>query len=223
MTSGRLVIGIDDAGRGCIFGPLFIGGVSIKESDAEMLRASGVKDSKLLSPSARERLYDLVLRVAKSYVVIQIPPEEVDEYVKRKKKHTKLNYLEAIYMGRAIGSLEGEVAYVDASDSNVSIFASQVKENLSKQVGLVAVHHADRIFPVVSAASIIAKVRRDREIRRISSELGDFGSGYPSDPKTIEFLRRWVKRHREPPPYTRQTWRTWKRIDGSANSRAIKL
>ncbi len=208
------VVGVDDAGRGCIIGPLFIAGVSMEESEAEGLRRMGVRDSKLLSPQSRERLFVEVVARASSHSIMKIPPAEVDEYVRHKKKHTKLNYLEAIYMARVINALEGEVAYVDASDTNEDAFRDQVRSNLTREVKVVARHHADRDCPVVSAASILAKVSRDREIEAIKKEIGEFGSGYPSDPRTVGFLDGWMREHGKPPPHTRLTWKTWKRVSG---------
>lgn len=184
----------------------------MSEEKAEELEKKGVKDSKLLTPSQREKLYEIIIQNSTKYSVQLIPPSEVDIYVKRKKKHTKLNYLEAIYMSKALDEVDGEVAYVDASDTDVRLFAAQVEQNLKRRVSLVVLHHADRLFPVVSAASIIAKVSRDREVQRIKEEIGDFGSGYPSDPRTISFLREWMGGEKEPPPYCRISWKTWKRI-----------
>ncbi|HVP23143.1 MAG TPA: ribonuclease HII [Conexivisphaerales archaeon] len=209
----RLIIGTDDAGRGCIIGPLCIGGVSAPASMEERFKEMGVKDSKLLTPQSRETLYGGIKEIVPASVVLKIPPREVDEYVRHRKKHTKLNYLEAIYMARVINELEGEIAYVDASDTNVERYAEQIEGHLTRKVKLVSTHFADRIFPVVSAASILAKVERDREIAALEKVHGDFGSGYPSDPRTIEFLERWMEKHGEAPPFSRLTWKTWKRID----------
>jgi ribonuclease HII len=217
----RLIIGTDDAGRGPIIGPLCIGGVSAPASMESKLVAMGVKDSKLLSPQARERLYGEIKELVTASIVLKIPPREVDEYVRRRKKHTKLNYLEAIYMARVINELPGEIAYVDASDTNVDRYASQIEEHLTRKVKIVSTHFADRLFPVVSAASILAKVERDREIEVLKAKHGDFGSGYPSDPRTISFLEDWMKTHEEVPPFARQTWKTWKRI-GADEDRGVQ-
>jgi ribonuclease HII len=207
-----MIVGTDDAGRGCIIGPLCIGGVSVPPSMEKDLVEMGVKDSKLLTPQQRDRLYDEIKALVPKSMVLKIPPREVDEYVRRKKKYTKLNYLEAIYMARVINELDGEVAYVDASDTDVVRFAKQIEGHLTRKVKVVATHYADRIFPVVSAASILAKVERDREIEELKKQHGDFGSGYPSDPRTIEFLERWTDTHEEAPSFARLTWKTWKRI-----------
>jgi ribonuclease H, mammalian HI/archaeal HII subfamily len=208
----RIICGVDDAGRGCIFGPLFIAGAAMSDDVAKQLYSDGVRDSKVLTRQQRERLFDVIREKAISYVVLSIKPEEIDEYVRRKKKHTKLNYLEAIYMARAINKLQGEVAYVDASDTDVRVFSAQIEENLERKLSIVAVHHADRLFPVVSAASILAKVSRDREIEKLKKEVGDFGSGYPSDPRTVKFLKEWIASKKSPPPFTRLSWKTWKKL-----------
>jgi ribonuclease HII len=209
---GKLIIGTDDAGRGCILGPLCIGGVSAPASMEERFTEMGVKDSKLLTPESRERLYGEIKAMVSASVVLKIPPREVDQYVRHRKKHTKLNYLEAIYMARVINELDGEIAYVDASDTNVKRYAEQIEEHLTRKVKIVSTHFADRIFPVVSAASILAKVERDAEIASLRAMYGDFGSGYPSDPRTIEFLEGWMEGHGEAPPFSRLTWKTWRRI-----------
>lgn len=212
MSEDILICGVDDAGRGCIFGPLYIAGIDIKKSISKIFQDKGVKDSKLLTPQQRERLFEFIKSEAYDYTIIAIEPQLVDEYVRRKKKHTKLNYLEAIYMADAINRLNGEIAYIDASDTDISLFSSQVQECLKRKVSIVATHHADRLFPVVSAASILAKVSRDRKIQEIKAELGDFGSGYPSDPRTIKFLQEWMRNNDSPPPYTRLSWKTWRKL-----------
>jgi ribonuclease HII len=208
----RLIVGTDDAGRGCIIGPLCIGGVTAPASMEERFKEMGVKDSKLLTPESRERLYGEIKAIVPKSIVLKIPPREVDEYVRHRKKHTKLNYLEAIYMARVINELDGEIAYVDASDTDVNRYAEQIEEHLTRKVKVVSTHFADRIFPVVSAASILAKVERDREIAILRDKHGDFGSGYPSDRRTIEFLEEWMESHSEAPSFARLTWKTWKRI-----------
>lgn len=209
----RLIIGTDDAGRGCVIGPLCIGGVTAPASMEARFQEMGVKDSKLLTPESRERFYGEIKEMVPKSMVLKIPPKEVDEYVRHRKKHTKLNYLEAIYMARVINELDGDVAYVDASDTNAKRYGEQIGEHLTRRVKIVSAHFADRIFPVVSAASILAKVERDREVAVLRNEFGDFGSGYPSDPRTIEFLKRWMEAHDAAPPFARLTWKTWKRIN----------
>lgn len=208
----KRIAGLDDAGRGAIIGPLIIAGVCIREERLNELKDIGVRDSKLLSPYTRERLFKEIKNIVDKYEYEKLEPEVVDTYVKRKRRYTKLNLLEAEAMARVIDKLNPSIAYVDASDVSTDRFKKQIAERLSKSVVVVSVHKADRIFVVVSAASIIAKVIRDREVRKLKRIFGDFGSGYPSDPRTIEAIKSWIKVHNKIPPYTRLSWKTWKRL-----------
>jgi len=74
-------------------------------------------------------------------------------------------------------------------------------------------HQADVKYPIVSAASILAKVQRDMLIKQLGENAGyDIGSGYPADPKTIGFLEGWVNEHGSLPDFARSSWETSKRI-----------
>lgn len=80
-------------------------------------------------------------------------------------------------------------------------------------IKLISEHHADRVYPVVSAASIIAKVTRDEAVAVLHQQYGDFGSGYITDPKTLDFLRQWRRTHESYPPIVRVSWKTIKEIE----------
>jgi ribonuclease HII len=203
--------GTDEAGRGCIVGPLVVAGVSIEQGSIKKLVELGVKDSKLLLPQKRELLYDEIKKLCE-IASFHIMPQEIDEYVGRGKKYRKLNYLEAIYMARVVDRLNATRVYVDACDTNPRRFSEEITKMLASSSRIIAEHHADRNYPVVSAASIIAKVERDRAVEKLRLEHGEFGSGYPSDAKTITFLEEWVKVRNALPSFTRSSWKTWKRI-----------
>lgn len=206
------IIGVDDAGRGCVIGPLVICGISVEEDLVGEFVDMGIKDSKMLKREKRERLYDTIMSLGVKYEVVKIPPRKIDVYVKRKKKHEKLNKLEAMNMAEVINRLEGDTAIIDACDTNISVFYDQVYERLEREVRLVVAHKADRLYPVVSAASIIAKVERDREIDALRKRYGDFGSGYPSDRKTVKFLESWLESYSTLPPIVRKSWKTVRRL-----------
>jgi ribonuclease HII len=206
------VIGIDDAGRGCVIGPLVIAGVTIDIDLMKELGAIGVKDSKKLSPDNRERLYDLLISNGIKHEVVKISPRRIDAYVRRRKKHEKLNKLEAMNMAEVINRLEGDTAIIDACDNNLAVFCRQIATRLKRNVRLIVTHKADLLYPVVSAASIVAKVERDREIAMLRRKYGDFGSGYPSDRKTIDFLENWFKEYCSFPPIVRMAWKTIKKL-----------
>ncbi|MEM1514740.1 MAG: ribonuclease HII [Candidatus Bathyarchaeia archaeon] len=207
-----LTCGIDDAGRGPVIGPLVIAGILVNESGLQDLIRLGVKDSKLLSPRKRNELAVQILNIVKKYSIVKVQPWEIDEVVKKGARFNRLNRLEARIMARIIGELKPDIAYIDASDVFPERFKQHILEEIPFKVEIVSEHKADKIYPVVSAASIIAKVERDREVENLKREYGDFGSGYPADPKTITFLKSWIEEHNSYPSFVRKTWKTAKRI-----------
>lgn len=208
-----LLGGIDEAGRGCVTGPLVVAGVSVDRRSLELLKEMGVRDSKVLSPGRRETLYGEILKVADHVYSAQINPQEIDRVVSTGKKYRKLNYLEALYFARVVDQLEAGRVIVDASDSSPERFRSIIAENTKSSCRVVAFHKADRDFPVVSAASIVAKVERDRAVEKLRQKHGDFGSGYPSDPRTRIFFTEMMRRGEPLPEYVRKSWKTWKRLE----------
>ncbi|MBS7608085.1 ribonuclease HII [Candidatus Bathyarchaeota archaeon] len=218
-----MVAGVDDAGRGSVIGPLVIAGVLVNSEDIPKLAQLGVKDSKLLSPTRRETLAVEIKRIAKKHVVVKLSPAEIDKVVMTGRKLHRLNWLEAQAMAKVIELLRPNIVYVDASDVLEERFKQQILEFLPFKVEIVSEHKADRKYPVVSAASIIAKVERDREIAELKAKYGDFGCGYPTDPKTMEFLRRCLETFKEYPDFVRKSWRPAKKVKSENNFRQAKL
>jgi len=198
---------------GCVIGPLVIAGVSIKKEATRELSSIGVRDSKVLSPTQRTNLAIAIRNIAHDISIVELPPEEIDEYVLKGRKLRKLNYLEATAMAKVIRKLNPAIAYVDSSDVRPERFADDIQEHLVKKIRIISEHHADQKYPVVSAASIIAKVTRDQRISEIEDQYGDFGSGYPSDERTIRFLEDWVRKHGSFPGFVRKSWKTISRIE----------
>jgi ribonuclease HII len=207
-----LVGGVDEAGRGCVLGPLAVAGVSVDSGRMQELADLGVKDSKLLSPSQRESLYPEIVRICKGVEVSRIPPNMIDRYVSRGKKYRRLNYLETIHMAKVVDALAVDEVFIDAPDINPVRFTAELVELLTSRPRIVAEHKADVNYAVVSAASIVAKVERDSDIAELRAVHGDFGSGYPSDPDTIAFLESWMKANSSQPEFARKSWKTWARI-----------
>lgn len=218
-----LIAGVDDAGRGCVIGPLVIAGVLMKEENLPKLAQLGVKDSKVLSSHRRETLAVEIKRIAQKYSVIKLSPKEIDEVVQTGRKLHRLNRLEAQSMAKVIEMLKPEIAYVDASDVLEERFKQHILECLPFKVEIVSEHKADRNYPIVSAASIIAKVERDKEIAELKEKYGDFGCGYPTDPKTLSFLRQCLKKFEEYPDFVRKSWKPAKRAKSERGSRQTKL
>ena len=205
-----LVCGIDEAGRGSVIGPLVIAGISINKSNINKLEEIGVRDSKTLTKNKRSFLFDKILDFSEFVCVYKLDCNTIDENVYQK----KLNKLEGVVMSSIINHLSAEISYVDSCDINIDKYTSYLKSNLSvKNNGIIiAMHKADKLYPVVSAASIIAKVIRDREIQILEETFRNIGSGYPSDKKTMYFIRNWIKEYREFPNFVRKSWKPIKEI-----------
>ncbi|HTX62030.1 MAG TPA: ribonuclease HII [Acidimicrobiales bacterium] len=201
-------MGVDEAGRGSFLGPLVVGGFAVEDRRLSELKSAGARDSKELSPTARGECYRRLLEIGEMRSVA-LSPATIDRAVRR----TLLNELEATAFGHVIRGLRAEEAHVDACDPNERRFGLRVAQHAALPVRVIARHHADRDNPLVGAASIVAKVRRDRAIARLESELGqEVGSGYPSDPVTVVFVREWLRTHREHPPWLRASWATMRRV-----------
>jgi ribonuclease HII len=218
-----LVAGVDDAGRGCVIGPLVIAGVLMKEEDLPKLSQLGVRDSKILSPHRREILAAQIKRLAEKYSIEKLTPRQIDEVVLTGKKLRKLNWLEAKTMARVIEELRPDVAYVDASDVVERRFGQDILDCLPFELKMVSEHKADSTYPIVSAASIIAKVERDREISELAKAYGDFGSGYPSDPRTIQFLEQCLRQSCDYPDFVRKSWKPAKKAKSDRDSHQARL
>jgi len=200
----NIICGIDEAGRGSLLGPIIVAGVCVtKKSISEMVEI-GIKDSKLLSPKKRQVLFGHVMNVAESICVCRINIEDIDFHVFR----NNLNLLEAEAMAITIRNMKSDKTYVDSCDVNPSRYQRTIKSFLKQNnTKLVSMHHADRLSVVVSGASIIAKVIRDSELSKIRIKYGDVGSGYPSDTKTIKFVKEWFRQKNEIPPFARKSWK----------------
>jgi len=200
------ICGIDDAGRGPMLGPLVIAGISLDKKKLRKLTSLGVKDSKKLSPKLRESLYKQIIEIVDDYYVAKISPKSIDASVK---KHC-LNGLEAKYMAKVVSKLNPDVSYVDSCDVNPKRFGKEISR-LSDNHKIKSYHRADSRFVVVSAASILAKVTRDRAIARLRKEH-DLGSGYPSDSVTVKFVTKYYKKNHKMPSFVRKSWKPVQRI-----------
>jgi len=206
-----LVCGVDEAGRGSVLGPLVIAGISIERRNIKQLIEIGVKDSKLLSIQSREDLYDKILSIVENYHVVKIPPRTIDKSVNQ----NLLNYLEANYMAKVIKKLGASYSYVDSCDVNSKRFGLHIS-SLAKTGKIISTHHADKKYPVVSAASIIAKIHRDKTIAKLRKNH-DLGSGYPSDSKTMDFIKEWISQNGDVSVFVRKSWKPVKILLGRSS------
>lgn len=201
----RRIVGVDEAGRGPVIGPLVIAGVVLKEEQTDALIEWGVRDSKQLTDHQRETLKRRICQLALQVEVCEITPQEID---RKRRQKLSLNVLEAQWMAQVLDKIDWDVAYVDASDVNAARYGQYIQSHLTGKRKIVSEHKADLNYPIVGAASIVAKVRRDQRIRELHQTYGDFGSGYPNDPKTRRFLEKWLLQHESFPEIVRQTWAT---------------
>lgn len=197
------ILGVDEAGRGSVLGPLVVAGVIVPEKMEKVLERMGVKDSKRLAPH-RRTILSRKLRKMFEYDMIVISAREIDEM---RADGINLNEIEKNAMEELILRLKPEKAIVDAVD----VKAERFQENLCKDTGfdVIAEHKADDNYIQVSAASIIAKAERDAQIAEINKEFikqGGIGSGYPSDPTTKKFLSNYA--YDEMPYFVRKSWNT---------------
>lgn len=215
-----IIAGVDEAGRGPVLGPMVIAIASIDKKDDAILKEIGVKDSKVLSPKQRDEMFEKLLKAPIEYKIVKIPPNELDKFMDA----VSLNEVEAMFTGRLINALKKkpERVYIDSPETGLAKYAGMVRKYLDENnTELVAENKADSTYPIVSAASILAKVTRDEEMKKLSEKHGEMGSGYPADPFTMKFLTDWVKEKGKLPDFARAKWETSKRV--LAESRQRKL
>jgi ribonuclease HII len=206
-----MICGVDEAGRGPVIGPMVVAGLTLKD-DSELIRYN-VKDSKKITPKRREILAKRIQEIAINYEILIIPAKDIDDM----RKVMTLNEIEVNAFTNVIKKLKPEICYVDSADVNEKRFGNDILQGLSYKPEIVSKHKADDIYPIVSAASILAKTRRDEEIQMIAQSLESklnqpLGSGYPADPITQKFLKIWLDTYRELPPHTRRSWKTAQNI-----------
>ena len=200
-----VICGIDEAGKGSVLGPMVIAGVSAPDMD--MVASKGVADSKTLSRKRRESLYS---EIAENFIFACkiISAEEID----RLRAEISMNDIVAQAHAEVIRKLPSGTAFVDACDVNAQRYGKTVARHAGDGYSIVSEHKADDRYPVVSAASVVAKVTRDRCIEQLHEDYGNFGSGYPSDSLTIEFLEGYIAEYAMPPSCARTSWETTRRI-----------
>ena len=207
--------GVDEAGRGPVMGPLVVAAVYVEVDDD--LRFIGVKDSKKLTPKKRSQMYEEIIDSVEGYSVKVISAEEIDSLRER----MSLNEVELNAFVDVVSKMPVSRVYADCPDVNPMSFKTSMTTKL-RNIEVIAEHKADDRYPVVSAASIIAKVTRDRIIEDISAEFGEnIGSGYPSDTVTTDFIEKWIKENGRSPKHTRTSWETVKRIQSRCSVRKI--
>ncbi|MEA2054663.1 MAG: ribonuclease HII [Candidatus Thermoplasmatota archaeon] len=207
-----MICGIDEAGRGPVIGPMVVAGVWAEEEKEIALRNMNVKDSKKHSKKRREELSEKI-REMFFYDFVVVQPEDIDAL----RNTMSLNDLEIHIFVKIGRSKKANVYYLDSADVNEERFGQKFSEKLGFDADIISRHKADVAYPIVSAASIVAKVERDRKLKEITDDIESkldvpLGSGYPSDERTRIFIKKWIEKFGDAPPYTRRSWSTVKKI-----------
>jgi len=231
MKEKAYLIGIDDAGRGPVMGPMVLAGILIPESSEEEIKLTGAKDSKLLSPTQRTFILEKIKKLIKDSHFKIITPTEIDSGMG---EGLNLNQVEALAAASIINELTQEISIaqraglkiiLDCPSINTGAWKRQLMgyiKDKSLEPKIICEHKADFNYPVVSAASILAKVTRDAEIENIKKQFNvDFGSGYPSDPKTRDFLEKNVDNSKFKGIF-RESWATFQEAKTKAFDKKAK-
>ena len=204
-----MIAGIDEAGKGPVLGPMCVAGLLLDEKKLPALTRLGVKDSKLLTPKKREALEVEIKKLADKYFILEVSPKQIDEL---RKMMTMNEIMVACYV-KVLEELKPDQAFVDAADVKAERFGEKIKKKYSRKIEMISEHRADEKYPIVSAASILAKIQRDALVRKIEKSIGiEIGSGYPADPKTLRFLEKWTREHGKLPKFARSSWETSKKL-----------
>jgi ribonuclease HII len=219
-----IVAGIDEAGRGPCFGPMTLAIVVMEKDQEKELKSIGVKDSKDILLNKRNLLFNEIKPFIKDHQIIVVDNLEINDLM----VNESLNEIEAIKVAELINKCKTEfdVIYIDSPDSVKGRFEKRIRKYLNKdkqKIKIIAENKADSKYIVVGAASIMAKVTRDNEVKKLREEYGDFGSGYPSDPKTKKFLEEYFNRNKELPPFSRVFWSTCKKYVNAGDRKQTKL
>lgn len=204
-----IIAGIDEAGRGCVLGPMVLAICAIDEKKDGFFRDIGVKDSKLLSKQKREDLFSVIEQNCIEYKIIVVPAEELNILM----DGYSLNEIEAqkvVDLLKAIKSADKVI--LDSPDTIAEKYTKRVRSILKKEdnkkfdkLDILSEHKADYKYVSVACASILAKVTRDKLMNKL---VGFELSGYSSDPKTIDYLKNYFLEHKKFPEFTRLKWKT---------------
>jgi len=209
----ELILGIDDAGRGPVIGPMVLAGCLIDEETEKEFKKEGVKDSKQLTQKRREFLAEKIKSSAITFEIVLAYPDEIDG-----KNHDgiNLNALEAIKMAEVINKINKGFAKIKVVVDCPSVGIEKWRDFLKIQIKnlsnleVICEHKADVNHIAVSAASILAKCTREIEMAKLKEQYGnEIGSGYCSDPTTCNFLKNHAQTHSDKGIF-RKTWSTWK-------------
>jgi len=219
-----LVLGIDDAGRGPVIGPMVLAGCLLDEKFEKELKKLGVRDSKQLTQKRREFLAEKIKEKAETFEIVLAHPEEIDG---KNKIGVNLNALEAIKTAEIINRINKGFNKIKVIVDCPSVSIEKWKDYLKTKINnlsnleISCEHKADVNHVSVSAASILAKCAREIEMTKLKEQYGsEIGSGYSSDPLTIRFLEKHNQTYGDKGIF-RKTWSTWRDVSSMAQQKKL--
>lgn len=208
----KRILGIDEAGRGPVIGPMVICGLLTDEKTEKILEELGVRDSKELAPIEREYLAGKIKELTQ-YLLVKVSPAQIDK--------GNLDEIEAKSAVEIVKLLKPDKTYIDAPGRGGKHFSALIERFGGDISKMVIENKLDKTSPIVGAASILAKVARDAEIKKLYEEYGIFGSGYPNR-RTRRFLEELYRRDRKFPNWVRKKWRTAKEIEKKFSDQGVQ-
>jgi len=209
-----LNLGIDDAGRGPVIGPMILAGCILTPEAEKELKKLGVKDSKQLTPKRREFLAEEIKKQATAFNIQITSADEID---KSQQEKIKLNELEALEAAKIINELnDGKQdlkVVIDCPSVSILKWEAYLKEHIKNLSTLIisCEHKADQNHVSVSAASILAKSEREKEMDKLKKEYGpEIGSGYTSDSTTQKFVKKYAEKYANNGIF-RKCWATYQK------------
>jgi ribonuclease HII len=219
-----LILGIDDAGRGPVIGPMILAGCLVDEATEKEFKKLGVKDSKQLTQKRREFLAEKIKDKAETFEIVLASPEQIDL---ANSKGVNLNALEAIMTAKIINRINKGFkkikVIVDCPSVSIEKWQDLLKTKIKNLSNLEVhcEHKADKNHISVSAASILAKSTREKEMTKLKEIYGNgIGSGYCSDPLTCKFLETHAHKHEDTGIF-RKTWSTWQKAIATSKQKRL--
>lgn len=198
-----LICGIDEAGKGSVFGNLCIGCYVI---DAET--EFDAKDSKKLSKKRREQYYTDLVDKAVEISIYELTANDLNNMHAQGMTIIEMEIWAIVQLLNQLQNKPDQV-FLDSCDVNHQRFGRTVSDQLLFETEVHSAHKADNLFKVVSAASIVAKTFREKNVEFLHEKYGDhIGSGYPCDKKSINWLTEYYILHGSFPEETRTFWKT---------------
>lgn len=219
-------LGIDDAGRGPVIGPMVLAGCLIDQETEELLKKLGVKDSKQLTQKRREYLEKIIKEKAIAHKIFFVSPEKIDSF---KEQGLKLNELEANMTARIINRINDKktkiLVILDCPSTTISKWRDYLITKIKhlQNLEILCEYKADVNHVAAAAASILAKCSRERRMAELKKKYGEeIGSGYSSDPLTQNFLSKYAEKYKDHGIF-RKSWITWQKAFKSLGQRTLNI